>query len=281
MPTAIINSIIVENIKPQITRFVQCLFEPNDIIEVRRLPSGVSSWHKAQELVWQCTSLVAENETGQHIYIGANPRRSVGGTKADDVLLARCLFVDFDNVTIDEVEKILKDADFLEPTLIMNSGHGVHCYWRLTKPITVMGAWTIYQKRLIATLESDKTIHDPPRIMRLPGFMNHKEPPAPCSIVRGNPTRRYMLCDVEENLFVLAPDTPAQTVNTATTNKTTLTKIGRAALYAAKWPPVDKGSRNPEAYRHAATLRKDFALSESDAWPIIDRWNSTNNPPLN
>lgn len=257
--------------------FAACVFEPTDIIELRFLPKAESQFVTAQRLTLLNGSLTRQNET-QNIYVGANPRTAKGGTKTADVSCARCLFVDFDNMSVQDVTELLASLVFPKPTLILNSGHGVHAYFRLTEPITDLSEWTQYQKRLIATLNSDKSIHDPPRIMRLPSFTNHKQPVAQSKVIYGVPDRRHLLADIEENLVSLEPEPAQQPAQNTQTN--TLSKIGRATLAAAKWPPASQGERDNEAFRHAAYLVKDFELSEAEAWPIMVKWNMSNNPPI-
>src|SRR5437867_2442484 len=80
------------NTHSEIACFVDCVFDADDVVEIRRLPNAQSTWHTAQELAAQAGTLTAENEKGQNIYVGANPRKVAGGTKAADVALARCLF---------------------------------------------------------------------------------------------------------------------------------------------------------------------------------------------
>lgn len=111
------------------------------------------------------------------IYVGANPRSRLGGRDAASVALARCLFVDFDGPTVEQALKIVSDAGLPPPTLVVMSGHGVHCWWRLVEPMKNLGLWTRYQKALIALVGSDPKIHDPPRILRVPGTTNWKSDP--------------------------------------------------------------------------------------------------------
>ena len=59
----------------QLARFAECIFERNDIVEIRRLSSGVSSWHVATELPELLAQLKADNVKGQDIHAGVNPRR--------------------------------------------------------------------------------------------------------------------------------------------------------------------------------------------------------------
>ncbi|KKN44605.1 hypothetical protein LCGC14_0691430 [marine sediment metagenome] len=274
-------NITPDEIEKNVTEYCQCVYEPDDIVEVRTLPSGKSNWFTAASLISSNGQLSGENNTGQHIYVGANPRKQQGGTAAKHVKLARCLFADFDNVTVEDIKKLLSSADFPEPTITIFSGHGVHCYWRLTKPISDLSQWTLYQKRLIQTLNSDKSIHDPPRIMRLPGFMNHKEPSARSYIVSAEPDRKYLLADIEENLEVIVEEVISEPVNPPAKSKANgLEKTGRARLYAAKWEGIAEPGRNNKAYAHAASLIRDFALTEAEAWPILQEWNEKNSPPL-
>jgi len=175
----------------QIEAFAGAIFAPDEIIEVRRLPSRHSTWHEAGELAAQAATLLRDNAAGENIYVGANSRKAVGGTKAADVALARCLFADFDHVSIADAHTRLDASPLPTPTLLVNSGHGVHAWWRVAEPITDLAAWSEIQRNLIALLGSDPAIHDPPRIMRLPGFMNHKPPPARCEIVECEPSRAF------------------------------------------------------------------------------------------
>jgi hypothetical protein len=124
------------------------------------------------------------NKDGQNIYAGANPRKAIGGSTAEDVAQANCLFVDFDNVGVDAARERIEAAKLPTATLTISSGHGCHLYWRLDKPLTNLAEFTELQKALIRALDSDKAIHDPARIMRLPGFLNVKaEPFVNCEVV--------------------------------------------------------------------------------------------------
>ena len=46
----------------ELARFAACVFEPTDIVEIRRLPSGESSWHMAGKLPQAVGSLIQDNE---------------------------------------------------------------------------------------------------------------------------------------------------------------------------------------------------------------------------
>ncbi len=265
-----------------IQHFTDCLFDANDILEIRILPACSSEWCKASELSSNATELREQNQAGQNIYIGANPRKHNGGTTFCDIALARSLFVDFDHTDYETVKKDLEGKEFPAPTLITNSGHGIHCYWRLVEPIKDLSSWTQLQKRLIVTLDFDKAIHDPARIMRLPGFSNLKPPVALSEVLSAEPTRIYDIRDLEENLYGEILEEPAPTENkpVVTPNLVVPNIEGRASNYAAAWPGEPEGLRNQKAYIHSAQLVNDFSLSIEDAWPLLEQWNLKNTPPL-
>ena len=273
------NSLIL--VREAVKTYASCIFEDFDFVEVRRLPCGRSTWYNTKELPEEAELLIDDNQQDQHIYIGGNPRQSIGGTKNEDVACARCLFADFDGVKLDEVEQRWQAAGLPAPTITVASGHGFHTYWRLTKPICDMVLWSQLQQRLIATLDSDKAIHDPARIMRLPGFRNHKEPPAACTIIEADPSRRYALSTLAGRLKLLRDKQLIHSDHfVKTTEQSQLDILGRATLAASKWPPVVEGERNSKAFRNSAYLVKDFGLTEAQAWPILVAWNGTNQPPL-
>ena len=169
----------------QVKLYAECIFEGTDIVEIRRLPSGRSTWHRADKLTVSFQGLIAANQAGDNIYVGVNPRKQMNLKGDDSVKLARCLFADFDNASIDDTESVLYETGLPEPTLLINSGHGVHAYWRLEKPISDMRLWKEQQQRLINTVGSDPVIKNPERIMRLAGFLNHKEPAKMACIIEG------------------------------------------------------------------------------------------------
>ena len=61
-----------------------------------------------------------------NIYAGVNPRKSIGGSKDGDVLLARNLWIDIDHISVDDALERLRLTGFPRPTMIVDSGHGVH-----------------------------------------------------------------------------------------------------------------------------------------------------------
>jgi hypothetical protein len=159
------------------------IYEPGDIVEIRPLipgeeePRAGRRWLQASDIGGGGIAdwMHAANDDGHCIYFGANPRSRRGGGKTEDVLLARCLFADFDDgVEVEDALAHIELAGKPWPSAIVHSGNGVHLWWRLAEPITDMEAWTRCQKKLAGDIGSDSVVSDAPRLMRVPGYVNTK-----------------------------------------------------------------------------------------------------------
>ena len=184
--------------------FLETIFSAEDIIELRPLPgAGHSQWvtlATVAEALEKLAVVFNDEARKTHAYFGANPRKAAGGSTLDGVLLARCLFADFDGGTSVEQAKIrITDANLPTPTAIVETGNGCHAWWRLSEPITDAKTFTLLQKSLAARLGSDKAVVDFPRIMRLPGFINWKYPTQPrAKLIEVDAGRVYEVLEFEE-----------------------------------------------------------------------------------
>ncbi len=173
----------------QVLQFVDALYEPSDILEFRILPSKQSRWTLASTVNDVLPWLIDMNDDGQSIYVGCNPRSCEGdGSRAANctgcgrctrcVSICRSLCIDIENTELNEFYFKFKECELPAPTITLTSGAGIHCYWRLDEALQP-GQWSQYQKAIIqevvtVDLEVDLKIHDPPRVMRVPGFINHR-----------------------------------------------------------------------------------------------------------
>lgn len=179
--------------------FLGAIFEPEDIIEFRPLPpqNAGRRWSQLAELPDIVDWLHGLNTEQQrvHAYFGANPRKAKGQSQAEGVALARCLFADFDGgVILEDAYARIKAAGLPWPTAILESGGGVHAWWRLDQPMTDADAWHDRMKAIASSLGSDQSICDWPRIMRLPGFVNWKHEQRPLAVLKDcDGTRVYPL----------------------------------------------------------------------------------------
>lgn len=289
--------------------------QPRQFLETRTaMQHGVYCWTFADEIEVVINKLVALNQgeatwwgvkdrlldkwaeiSGEpgiplNIYASANPRFFTGGKKDEDVLLARSLFADMEEITVEDALAKAAAAGLPRPTMIVVSGRGVHLYWRLDEAITDLARWTALQKRLIQLLGSDKAIHDPSRVMRVPGFMNvNGSQPAPCYIHDADAGRRYSLDDIlpllpPEPLKPIKPIIPAtkstiiQADNLSVHGKGN-TAIHRAEAYASRFQPVEE-NRNSTAFRRSCALVEKFDLDAEQVLPLIEKANDKADDPL-
>jgi hypothetical protein len=179
--------------------FLGAIFEPEDIIEYRPLPPAAGRrWAPLPELpdIVDWLERVNRDENQRvHAYFGANPRKAKNASQAEGVALARCVFADFDGgVVVEDALGRVRAAGFPMPTAIIESGGGVHCWWRLAEPMTDAAAWHERMKAIACALGSDQSICDWPRIMRLPGFVNWKYEQTPrAHLWDCDPTRIYAI----------------------------------------------------------------------------------------
>ncbi|MEI7929460.1 MAG: DNA-primase RepB domain-containing protein, partial [Verrucomicrobiales bacterium] len=156
-------------------RFLGAIFEPEDVIEFRPIKPAEKKWGSLADLPGLMPWLASSNDQRKQVYFGANPRKAPGLSDAAGVLLGRCLFADFDGgATREDAVNRIAAAGLPTPTALVNSGGGIHAWWRMAEPIADAAAWTRAMKAVISAVGSDKGIHDFPRIMRLPGFVNWK-----------------------------------------------------------------------------------------------------------
>jgi replicative DNA helicase len=179
--------------------FLGAIFEPEDIIEFRPLPPNAGRrWAPLAEIpdiIDWLHKLNSDENQRVHAYFGANPRTSKGVSQAEGVKLARCLFADFDGgVLVEDALSRIKAAGLPMPTAVIESGNGVHPWWRLSEPMTDASLWHDRMKAIASALGSDQAICDWPRIMRLPGFVNWKYEQTPrAHLWDCDPTRVYGL----------------------------------------------------------------------------------------
>lgn len=172
-------------------------------IEFRLIGGGKTSQHffrlETLEQDWPQIEprLRAANAAGANIYFGVAPRIEQIGDAAHCGLFT-CLMVDIDykGPTVKTNVEVLK-ANNLEPHVVIDSGRGWHFYWYLREP-TLHAEVEPVLKNLIRVLAADPVIHDAPRIMRVPGFLNVKyDHRPPCKVVKYNLVGEISLLDFD------------------------------------------------------------------------------------
>jgi hypothetical protein len=177
------------------------------------------TWHKKpQTYSIAQPKLISFNKNERYdIYFIPNS----GGTKIVDIININALFIDWDagrdtNKQYYPIDIVLqKKQDFLQklsqfpykPTYIIETRNGYHVYWFLFPGCTTEEFRSI-QKSLIHHFKSDPAIHNPNRVMKLPGYdacKNGEYEPFLVSIVEHNDVR-YSHSDFSD----LLPTTPEE-----------------------------------------------------------------------
>ena len=168
------------------TIFGEALKQGKGEIEIRTFPKPSAQYFysstdgAAQKAFALC-------DQGKEVYFGVNPRMNQGGAKKN-VEWVSALHAEVDygkdghnktssHATYDEALEAINGFEY-EPTLIIHSGGGFHCYWVLSNPVNVKetGVTKIesINIKLSALVGGDKGTQDISRVLRIPGTYNFK-----------------------------------------------------------------------------------------------------------
>ena len=152
------------------------------------------------------------------IYIGIHARLRKSG-KAGDVAEYGCAVVDMDcgpgkphadiEAAEDRLAWCVQSGEVPRPSWIIGSGGGLHVYWCFDAPLPRTSAGDDEYQAIMAglrePLDGDPAVSDAPRIMRLPGSLNHKleepreVPILDCSGVRYAPAELPHAWEVDDD----------------------------------------------------------------------------------
>lgn len=246
--------------------FYRDLFEGSkDFIEVRLIKAD----EKPKQIFLTYKELLHYTPpTDWNVYIGVFQRGKKRG-RAEDCTTTNAIYLDFDGMELTEIQYRIDMAGIPEPSLIVHSGHGYHCYWLLTESAgqEVQPIIKAMQERLNA----DPKAVDVPRILRVPDTMNLKGEPVQAELINRN-GRRTPLKTLETILDIkaqAAPETPSASVRE-------LSEIRYNGLNNMA-AGVSKGERNFCAGRIVQTLKR-LNYTKQEASDIVFRWNTLNRP---
>ena len=182
--------------------------------------------------------LIADTAQGADvdIYFGvgiSSRRKAAGRLAVEDITLIPGVWMDIDVAGQDHKQSNLP-ADLqtaiefmnglpIEPTILVDSGHGLHAYWlfrepwqldtpeELTAAKILLKNWQVFIRSQAAARgwKFDST-HDLSRVLRLPGTVNYKSDPVPVLVISNNNCRynqddfEYYVTDtttVNQNIF--------------------------------------------------------------------------------
>jgi hypothetical protein len=149
-------------------------------IELRMLPSGKQSFATADDHAGVAN--VLRQHATENCYLGVALRRETTSGALANCGELHTLWVDIDFKDVDESVVRTRISSFpIPPHVVVQSGGGLHCYWRLRQPFELPDeamSVTRSLRRLALHFNGDLAATDPARILRVPGSLNFKyEPP--------------------------------------------------------------------------------------------------------
>ena len=158
--------------------------------------------HPAKLSTWVEATSPGQPPNNGNVYFGVNPTSTRKGpgqrAKVSDVVAVNCLFAEFDAKDFgDSKERSLEHIKNLYPTapdpsIIIDSGGGYHCYWLLNQPYTITNSnhreeIKRTQYAWVELVGGDQGAKDLARVLRVPGTTNHKyKPPRPVNIIQAD-----------------------------------------------------------------------------------------------
>ena len=169
----------METVRILTHKFFLKLFPDDDskgLIEVREI--GSKNEYPKQRLFNTVKEIIDYDPPGnRNIYFGIYRRgykrksNNLIDGSISNCLYTSAIYLDFDDLKLDQVKNNIKKNKIPYPTAIINSGYGYHCYWVLTEKIFDI---TILLKTMQKVTGADPKAVDKARVFRLPGSYNVK-----------------------------------------------------------------------------------------------------------
>ena len=194
-------------------RFIETLFsshfkDHDSYVEVRMIgETVVPKWLPRGEITEADWEEISSHNKTHHIYFGVNPRPLDKGKKQEDIRDLVGLWADVDGKDFagGAAEAFKRVKEFpIPPTIVIDSGHGYHCYWVLETPMVGIddGQRFGFKQTLsgvVKELGGDRSKLHLDACLRLPGTLNIKDSePMECRILQLNEEKTYKLEDFAE-----------------------------------------------------------------------------------
>ena len=250
-------------------------------------------WHDHGTLKELAPRLVRAQQNDCGVFLTIN-RTDGEGREADNVTHALASFLDMDGAPLPERFEV-------EPHLINETSPGrFHVFW-LIKPDEDLARFRAMQARLAAYYGGDPTIHDPSRVMRVPGFWHMKGKPfqvravKTCSFEQAelDGLNRYTFAELEDahpcEFAVPELRSKATRVVEPAHGFDNSADIKQAIRYLVNdAPPAIQGESGDKRTFETACMLRDFGLSEGMALELMEehynprcepRWETADDAP--
>ena len=273
----------------ELRRYAALVWEPADLVELRPIPEmDKRVWTSAGRADKQVDRMMALNARSIGIYAGVLPRTNHGGGTGKHTNGGRVLWADFDNLAPDAALERVRASGLPPPMLVVSSGHGAHVYWKLDRKLDSQAHTDMRDalKRFCMdhpglSEHFDPVSMDAARVLRVPGFINHKHPDAPV-LCRITYTDEAAVAATEAWEAVLPRPVEKAAAPRPQTVTANLPDVERRAIaYLSKLPPAISGQRGHNTtYNAARVLAHDFGLPKDRALAILlDHYNPRCEPP--
>lgn len=206
-------------------------------------------------------------------YFGVALRREPTNGRYENCSSLTVLYADCDFKEHGEkaVRKAVEALPY-EPSIIVNSGNGLHLYWRLLVPLREMGRASKLLDAWVRTISvADWGVNDVPRVLRLPGTLNHKyDPPRPCVLEHCDETSLFDANELEIYAKQMAVERGES--------------VPEAGVIAPAWilpESIGAGERHGSLYKFMRSLQSRYALTFDEVFPLIQAVNKKRcSPPI-
>lgn len=169
-------------------------------VEVRSIREGrVRQWWERDRQA-AVDLAIAQSDEGWDAYYGVLPRTDMAGDAEHVSSMTPVLWADLDaKHGVSKQFSLLKITRYpIAPSVVVDSGHGYHVYWRLQHPVLFDEAKPA-MVGLARQLGGDH-VYDKPRILRIPGTTNWKDPekPRPVRTIVFDTTNLHRLGDFHD-----------------------------------------------------------------------------------
>lgn len=206
-------------------------------------------------------------------YYGVALRREPINGRYENCSVLTCVYCDADYK--EHGEETVNDAIAAlsyPPSIVVNSGNGLHCYWLLTQPLYDMARASKLLDLWVRTVPvADWGVSDVPRVLRLPQTLNRKySPPRKCEIQVMHEDLRYDADDLEAHAKQCAAERGES--------------VPEAGVIAPAWQlpeSIGAGERHGSLYKFMRSIQSRYALTFEEALPMIQAVNKTRcSPPI-
>lgn len=207
-------------------------------------------------------TLVRLNARGAGVFVCVNYADGKG-RRAENITGVRALFVDLDGAPVAPVMRC-----GLQPHAIVESSPGrYHAYWLVTG--CELADFGPLQKALAAKFGGDSSVHDLPRVMRLPGFVHRKAAPFLSRIVELSALQPYPVAELVETLQLKRPP-----------RRSDRPQNGDRPRGDSGAPVYAQGGRNVALAKLAGRLRRQGLTAEAIEQALLATNRGQCRPPL-